>query len=206
MHLECQRAYRHGESSPERWQTADSIKVEFEELEQNVGKLLVEEFDIVIANVRFEEPRVVVLPKKMIEAHALNEVHNDKRTQAERVVDSKTPGLNVRDGNGSILADKTQHLNLHGNLFVSELIADVADEREAEQPDGVVAESHFLTDIVSAMDKGALEATGESIGMEGRHPLREVTGYASVVHFVDPKFRLNSVDELMTLVNVHGIV
>lgn len=56
------------------------------------------------------------------------------------------------------------------------------------------------------MDKGALEATGESIGMKGRYPLGEMTGNASVVHFVDPKFRLNSVDELMTLVNAHGIV
>jgi len=56
------------------------------------------------------------------------------------------------------------------------------------------------------MDKGALEATRESIGMKGRHPLGEMTGYASVVHFVDPKFRLNFVDEFITLVNVHGIV
>jgi hypothetical protein len=71
------------------------IKVEFKELEQNISKLLIKEFDIVIANVWFEKPCVVVLLKKMIEAHALNEVHNDERTQAERVVDSKTLGLNV---------------------------------------------------------------------------------------------------------------
>ena len=56
------------------------------------------------------------------------------------------------------------------------------------------------------MDKGALEVTGESIRMEGRYLLRETAVYASVVHFVDPKFRLNSVDELMTLVNVQSIV
>lgn len=107
MHLERQRAYRHGESSLGRWQTADTIKVEFEELEQHMGELLIEEFDIVIANIRFKEPRIVVLPKKMIEAHALYEVHYDEGTQAERVVDSKTPGLNIRDGNSSILADET---------------------------------------------------------------------------------------------------
>jgi len=63
-----------------RWQTADSIKVEFEELEQNMSKLPIEEFDIAIANIRFEEPRAVVLPKIMIEAHALDEVHNNERT------------------------------------------------------------------------------------------------------------------------------
>jgi hypothetical protein len=135
------------------------IKVEFKELKQDIGKLLIKEFDIVIANVRFKEPRVVVLPKKIIKAHALDKVHNNEQTQAKRVVNSKTPGLNVQDGNGGILANKTQYLNLHSNLFVSVLIADVADEREAEQPDGAVAESHLLTDIVSAIDKGALEAT-----------------------------------------------
>lgn len=46
MYLECQRAYWHGESSLGRWQTADPIKVEFEELEQNMSKLLIEELDI----------------------------------------------------------------------------------------------------------------------------------------------------------------
>ena len=92
------------------------------------------------------------------------------------------------------------------NFFVSVLIADVADKREAKQPDSAVAESHLLTDVVSAMDKGTLEVTGESIRMEGRHPLGERAGYTSIVHFVNPKFRLNSVDELMTLVNVHSIV
>jgi hypothetical protein len=56
------------------------IKVEFEELEQNMGKLLIEEFDIIITNIRFEEPRIIILPKKMIKAHALNEVHNNKQT------------------------------------------------------------------------------------------------------------------------------
>lgn len=56
------------------------------------------------------------------------------------------------------------------------------------------------------MDKGALEVTGESIGMKGRYPVGETAIYTSVVHFVDPKFRLNSVDELMTLVDVHSIV
>lgn len=68
----------------------------------------------------------------MIEAYALDEVHNDERTQAERVVDSKTPGLDIRDGDSSVLTDETQHLNLHGNLFVSVLITNIADERKAE--------------------------------------------------------------------------
>jgi len=78
--------------------------------------------------------------------------------------------------------------------------------REAEQPDGAVAENHLLTEVVSTMDKATLEVTRESIRMEGRHPLRETASYAGVVHFVDPKFRLNSVDELMALVGIHGIV
>jgi hypothetical protein len=186
MHLECQRAYRHRESSLGRWQTANSIKFELEELEQNLGKLFIKEFDIAIVNVRFEEPCVIVLPKKMIEAHSLDEVHDDERTQVERVVDSKTPGLNVRDGNGSTLADKPQHLNLHGNLFVSVLIADIADEREAEKPDGAVAENEPLADIISAMNKGAVKATGESIRMEGGHPLGKMAAYASVIHPVNP--------------------
>lgn len=69
MHHECQRAYRHRESSLGRWQTAESIKVDFEELVLHMSKLLVDKFDIVIANVGFKELCVVVLPKKMIEAH-----------------------------------------------------------------------------------------------------------------------------------------
>jgi hypothetical protein len=54
------------------------IKVKFKELEQNIGKLLIEEFNIVIANIRFKEPRIVILPKKIIKAYALNEVYNNK--------------------------------------------------------------------------------------------------------------------------------
>lgn len=60
--------------------------------------------------------------------------------------------------NNSILPDKTQHLNIRSNFFISVLIADVADDREAEQLDGAVAESYLLTDIVSAMGKGPVEA------------------------------------------------
>jgi len=43
-----------------------------------MGKLLIEEYDIVIANVWFKEPRIIILPKKIIEAHTLNKVHNNK--------------------------------------------------------------------------------------------------------------------------------
>jgi hypothetical protein len=93
MHLECQRAYQHRESSLGRRQNADSIKIKFGELEQNMRKLLIEEFDIIIANVRFGEPRIDVLPEKMIEAHALDAVHNDEQTQAERVINSNTQYL-----------------------------------------------------------------------------------------------------------------
>jgi hypothetical protein len=89
--------------------------------------------------------------------------------------------------NESILAGKTQHLNFHGNLIVSILIADVADARESEQPDGAAAESHLLTDLVSAMDKNAVEATGESIRMGRSTRAWEVAGYASVGSRCQPK-------------------
>jgi hypothetical protein len=56
------------------------------------------------------------------------------------------------------------------------------------------------------MDKGALEVIGESIRIEGQYPLREIASHASVVYFINLKFHLNSVDKLMTLINVHGIV
>ena len=148
----------------------------------------------------------MVLPKKMIKAHALDKVHNNKRTQAERVVDSRTPSLDIWDGDSSILVDKTQHLNLHSNLLVRILVANVADDRKAEQPYGAVAKSHLLKNVVSAMNKGVFEVTRESIWMEGRHPLGEMAGYASGIHFINPKFRLNSVDVLISLVNIHCIV
>lgn len=55
------------------------IKVKFKELKQNIGKLLIKEFNIVIVNVRFKKPYVVVLLKKIIEAYALNKVYNNKQ-------------------------------------------------------------------------------------------------------------------------------
>lgn len=45
-----------------------------------MSKLLIDEFDIIIVNIRVEQPRIIILPKKMINAYSLHEVHNNKRT------------------------------------------------------------------------------------------------------------------------------
>jgi len=61
--------------------------------------LSIKELDIVIANIRTKESCFAVLPKKTIDAHALNKIHNNKRAKTERVVGGKTPSIDVRDGN-----------------------------------------------------------------------------------------------------------
>lgn len=79
------------------------------------------EFDIFIANIRLEKPGVVGLIERMIESHASIKII--------LITGPKPRGL----CSCSILAEKTQHLNFHSNLLVSILIADVADDREAER-------------------------------------------------------------------------
>ena len=84
------------ESSLQRWQAANPIKVELEKLEQNFRKLPVEGLDGVVSDVLPDKSKVlfgVRVAQKAIERHAFDKVHYNEWTQTQRVFGSRTPVL-----------------------------------------------------------------------------------------------------------------
>lgn len=79
------------------------------------------------------------------------------------------------------------------DLLVGVVGVDLADAREADHPGGAVREDHFEGRVEGSVVAGALESTGEPVGMEGRDPRVDLAPRVGVVDLVGPDLGLDLV-------------
>lgn len=188
------------------WQAANLVEIKLEKLKQIIRHLPVDNFNITITDILPHESggalNVGIL-EKVAEAHTINEVHHNERTQTKWVAGSGTPCLDSWDRNGSPAVNETQGSHLHGNLLVDVVVTDHPYTRETNHPGGAVAKHHLHAGIKRVMVKGTVELTRKLVGMESRHPLADKARPVGLVHLVDPKLSLRLVDEIDKRVGVH---